>query len=372
MDKDAISKVLQRLVATDGVSGSEAAVRKVVAEEVAGFVDEVRSDVMGSLIAVKKGSPHAPGRLMIAAHLDEIGLAVTKVDRGFLHVTRVGGVDPRNLVAQEVTVYPTGAGSELYPDGIPGFIGTRPPHVLSQEERNQVLPMEALRVDLGLRSPAPGEALSGLGARLSELVQIGDRVVVRGPYTELLNGRVATKSLDNRASVAAMIGALGYLQGLRPTWDVYAVATSQEEVGVRGAWTSAFGIAPDIAVVVDVTFGIAHGSDESETVEMDKGPAIGWGPNLHPGLVRALRESADAIELAYVTEPIPGSSGTDAWAIQVVQAGIPCALLSIPIRYMHSPTELVVLQDIDRTARLLATFVSRLDDHLLARLPEEV
>ncbi len=153
---------------------------------------------------------------------------------------------------------------------------------------------------------------------------------------------------------------------------MFSVATVQEEAGIRGAMTGAFGVAPDLAVAIDVTFGEQPGISGDKTVEMDKGPAIGWGPNLHGGIVKRLRETADALELPYVTEPLPGHSGTDAWAIQVVREGIPTGLLSIPIRYMHSAAELVVLADIDRTARLLAAFISRLDATTLAALADEV
>jgi endoglucanase len=159
---------------------------------------------------------------------------------------------------------------------------------------------------------------------------------------------------------------------MRHTWDVSAVATVQEEIGLRGAIASAFGLAPDLAVAIDVTFGDTPGVNGGKTVAMDKGPAIGWGPNLHPGVVKRLREVADFLEIPYVTEPLPGHSGTDAWAVQVTREGIPTGLLSIPIRYMHTAVETVVLADIDRTARLLAAFISRLDDAFLAGLAEEV
>jgi endoglucanase len=299
---------------------------------------------------------------MLAAHMDEIGLVVTKVDEGFLHVARVGGIDPRSALGQEVTVFPSGPGSERYPNGLLGYIGGRPPHLLSGNERGKVIPLADLRVDLGL---PPGFFGAGI-------VRVGDRVAMRGPYTELLSGRVATKSLDNRASVAAMLGALGYLSAMRHSWDVYAVATVQEEIGLRGAITTAFGVAPDLAIAIDVTFGETPGVSSTQTVEMDKGPAIGWGPNLHPGVVKRLREAADALEIPYVTEPLPGASGTDAWAVQVTREGIPTGLLSIPIRYMHSTVETVVLADIDRTARLLAAFISRLDAAFLSTLAEDV
>lgn len=378
MDKVEIGRMLRRLTQVDGLSGAEERVGAVVQEVVRPYAAEVRVTPLGSVIAYEPGTGGhesggseagapaetaagraAPGRLMLAAHMDEIGLIVTRVEGSFLHVGRVGGADPRSLLAQEVTVYATGPGADKYPDGLPGYIGSRPPHVLSEQERSKVVPLDALRVDLG--SPALGAS-----------VRVGDRIAVCGDYTELLGGRVASKALDDRAGVAAMLGALGYLAGMQHSWDVYAVATIQEEVGEMGAATAAFGVAPDIAVAIDVTFGDTPGLDDTETVEMDKGPVIGWGPNMHPGMVKKLREVADDIELAYVSEPVPGHSGTDAWAIQVSREGVPTALVGIAVRYMHSATEMAVLADVDRTARLLAAFISRLDGEFLAHLPEEV
>ncbi len=351
MNKTGIGQLLQQLVSVDGPSGAELRVAALVQTLVREMTDEARVDALGSVIARRRGAPEAPGRIMLAAHMDEIGLIVTKVERGFLHIARVGGVDPRSWLAQEVTVYPTGPGSEAYAGGLPGYIGSRPPHMLARAQRDKVIPLNELRVDLGL----PPTFFEG------GIVRVGDRIAVRGPYTELLNGRIAAKALDNRASLAAMIGTLGYLTGMQHTWDVLAVATVQEEIGLRGAITSAYGVAPDLAVAIDVTFGETPGTDTAQTVEMDKGPAIGWGPNLHPGVVRKLREIADTLEIPYVNEPVPGASGTDAWAIQVSREGIPTGLVSIPIRYMHSATELAAVADIDRAARLLAAFISRLD-----------
>ncbi|MGC8780155.1 MAG: hypothetical protein ACP5UQ_04735 [Anaerolineae bacterium] len=355
MDKIKIGEMLKKLVEADGPSGVEAPVAAVVRELASELTPEVRVDALGSVILRKPGAANPPGRIMLAAHLDEIGLIVTKVEGGFLHVEEVGGVDARILPGQEVTVYPTGPGAERYPHGLAGYIGGRPPHMLSNAERKKAIPLADLRVDLGLAA-AP-------------MVRVGDRAVVRGPYTGLLAGRVAAKALDNRAGVAAMLGALGYLAGMRHEWDVFAVATVQEEVGLFGAMTTAFGVAPDIAIAIDVTFGATPGLKETE---MDKGPAIGWGPNMHPGIVRRLCEAGDALEIPYVQEPIPGGSGTDGWAIQVTREGIPTGLLSIPIRYMHSPVETVVLADVDRAARLLAAFIGRLDATVLTSLPEEV
>ncbi len=358
MDKTELGKLLKRLTEVDGPSGAEAAVAAVVMDVARDLAAEARMDALGNVILRVAGADRPAGRVMLAAHLDEIGLIVTKVEGGFLHMEAVGGVDPRTLPGQEVTVYPTGPGAEQYPQGLSGYIGGRPPHMLTEDERKKMTPLKDLRIDLGLWAAA--------------MVRVGDRAVVRGPYTELLGGRVAAKALDNRAGVAAMLAALSYLAGMKHDWDVFAVATTQEEVGLFGAITSAFGVMPDIAVAIDVTFGATPGLKETETVAMDKGPAIGWGPNMHPGVVSRLRAAGDALEIPYVNEPIPGNSGTDGWAIQVTREGIPTGLVSIPIRYMHSPVELAVLADIDRAARLLAAFIGRLDATVLAQLPEEV
>lgn len=362
MDKARIAEILSQLTAVDGPPGSESRVAELVESLTRDLVTEVRRDALGNLIAYRRGAAEAPGRIMLAAHIDEIALVVTKVERGFLHIAGIGGVDPRSVVGQEVIVYPSGPGSERYPSGLPGYVGSRPPHLLSEDERKKVVPLKDLRVDLGL----PASTLDG------KMVRVGDRIVVRGPYCELLNGRVATKALDNRASVAVMLGALGYLANMAHTWDVYAVATVQEEVGVRGATVAAFSVEPDLAVALDVTFGDTPGVNSGETFPQDHGPTIGWGPNLHPGIVRQLKSLAGDIEIPYSIEPLPGNSGTDAWAIQVSRSGIPTGLLSVPVRYMHSPVEMVVLTDLDRTARLLAAYIARLDSGTLGDLAAEM
>jgi len=364
MDKSGIGELLRQLVSADGPSGSEEAVGSLVKELSGSFVDEARIDALGNTILRRAPRPQAApaGRIMLAAHMDEIGLVVTRIDRGFLHIGKIGGVDPRLILGQTVTLYPSGPSSESYPDGLPGYIGSRPPHVLPLEERERVIPLQDLRVDLGLAPELVG----------SGFIRVGDRVAVSGPYTELLGGRIASKAMDNRASVAAMLGALGYLDSMTHSWEVYGVATSQEEIGLRGATAGAWAVAPDLAIAIDVTFAEQPGIDDSETIAMDQGPAIGWGPNLHPGIVRALRETADALEIPYVLDPQPGATGTDAWCIQITGQGIPTGLLSIPVRNMHSPVETVALSDIDRTARLLAAFIGRLDAEILNRLPEEV
>jgi endoglucanase len=177
----------------------------------------------------------------------------------------------------------------------------------------------------------------------------------------LTKGFASGKALDDRAGVVTLVGCLEALDTIRHSWDVYAVATSQEEIGLRGATVSAYGTEPDIGIAVDVGFGLQQGVKEEEAISMDEGGAIGIGPNFHPLMSDRLIETAKKYEVKHQTEIIAGRSGTDAWAIQVAREGIPTGLISIPLRYMHTSVETVCLKDIDRIARLMALFISELD-----------
>lgn len=344
-----IGALLRELSEASGVSGYEEAVRERVAEAIRPYVDDLRRDAMGNLIALRRGAGEGARRkVMLAGHMDEIGLIVTRVEKGFLNFSQVGGYDVRVLPGQEVVVH--GATT------LTGVVAARPPHVLGEEERQKVTPMDELLIDVGL----PPEEVEAQ-------VRVGDLITLRVPYTALRGDRVAGKAFDDRAAVVAIAACLEELSRLRHTWDVYAVATVQEEIGLRGATTSAYGIAPDVAIAVDVTHGDMPGVPEWDTVELGKGPAISVGPNIHPKVYEALVETAKRYEIPYQVDPIPGRSGTDAWAIQVSRTGVPTGLLGIPLRYMHNPVETLDLADVRRTARLMALFISRLDEIDLTR-----
>jgi len=343
---------LKQLSEASGVSGYEAPVRELVRTEFAQYTDDIRVDAMCSLIACKRGDVRgeAPRRsIMLAGHMDEIGLLVTKLEKGFLRFATIGGFDLRVLPGQEVLVH----GQR----DLPGVIGTRPPHVLSAEEREQVVPLDRLFIDVGL----PEE-------ELSKLVRVGDVITVQRQFTELSGGLVSGKAFDDRAAVACIADCLRHLTTMKHTWDVYAVATVQEEVGLKGALTSAFGIAPDIGIAIDVGHGNMLGVPEVDTVNVGGGPALGFGPNIHPLMYSRLVETAKTNEISYQTDPIPGRSGTDAWAMQVVREGMPTALISIPLRYMHTSVETLSMKDIERTGRLLALFISGLDEAFAQQL----
>ncbi|HET6450043.1 MAG TPA: M20/M25/M40 family metallo-hydrolase [Spirochaetia bacterium] len=341
--------LLKELAESPGPSGYEEGIRSVVRARCAPFAQEVRVDALGSCIAyLPANDPAAPAAarpsLMLTAHMDEIALMVTQVEKGFLRVTQVGGFDPRVLFGQPVIVHGTRP--------VPGLVVSVPPHFTDPSEREKPVPLEKLFVDLGL---APSEVES--------LVRVGDLVTLRPRYTELAGGYAACKSLDDRAGIASLLLCLQELSRRTREWDVYVVAMVQEEVGARGAVAAAFGVAPAAAVAVDATFGSQPGLSSFESMKMDGGPAIAQGPNFHPRLFDRLLESAKAIECPHQVEIMPAESGTDAWAIQVSRGGVPCSLVSIPVRFMHTPVETVCLRDVERTARLLA--------ELAARLPRE-
>ncbi|MGD2178892.1 MAG: M42 family metallopeptidase [Anaerolineae bacterium] len=343
--------LLKQLSEAEGISGFEGPVRELVRQTWEPLVDEMHDSAVGSLIALKKGAgPEPRPKLMLAAHMDEVGLMVTGIEKkGFLRIGRVGGTDRRVLLGLGVTVHGR--------RNLPGVVATRPPHVLPAEERKKSVPWDKAFVDVGL----PEE-------EVKELVSVGDLISIRREMSELKNRRVAGKAMDDRACVAAMTLALEQLSRMEHTWDIFAAATAQEEKGLKGAITAAYGVAPDLAVALDVTFGKHPGVPKEGSFPLGEGPTIGIGPNFHPKLVKRLKEVAEAHEIPYHMDPIPGRSGTDAWAIQVTREGVPTALVSIPIRYMHQPVETLAAQDVERAGRLLAAFTAKLEAGFLEEL----
>jgi len=338
-----ISQLLRELTQASGVSGYEDEARAVVQRACEPLATSLRTDALGNLIAYKQGAGDAPRHsVMLAAHMDEIGLIVTGFEGAFMRFARVGGVDLRTIVGQEVVVH--GARP------LPGIVASHPPHVTPPEKRGEAIPLTDMFLDVGL----PAE-------RVHELVHIGDIVTLRRDMIELQEGYAAGKALDDRAGVVALVRCLDLLKTMRHEWDVYAVATTQEEVGLRGATVGAYGVAPDVAVAIDVGFGQQQGVSESESIQMDGGPALGRGPNIHPLVAKQLTSVAEANELPHQLEVLAGASGTDAWAIQVSREGVPTGLLSLPLRYMHTTVETICLRDIERTGRLLALFIASLD-----------
>ncbi len=339
--------LLQQVSQAPGPSGHEALAAGLVRDKLSYLVDRTVIDPLGSVVAYKKAtSPAAAGKkVMVAAHLDEIGLMVTGVETGgYLRFTQIGGFDPRVLLGQEVSVRPGAKPDQK----LPGIIGAKPPHFQSPSEQEAVIPMPDLYIDLGL---------SERSAR--RLVSAGDAVTLRGPMAKLHGGRAAGKAMDDRACLAGLILAMEILGRGRHACDIYAVATSQEEAGLGflGAVTSTFRIRPDMAVVLDVTHADMPLAPEHKTFALDKGPVIAVGPNIHPAVAERLVAVARRLEVPFQIEPLAGNSGTDAVDIQVSGSGVPTGLVGVPVRYMHTPVETVSLADIDRMARLLAAFL---------------
>jgi tetrahedral aminopeptidase len=343
---------LKELCAAAGLPGHETPLRQIVRSAWAPLTDELHEDRLGSLWAWRRGQGDEPRpRLMLAAHMDAIGLMVTEIEGDFLRVTNLGGIDVRVLPGQLVTVH----GRE----DLPAVVALPPAFLLPKNQRDNFPPLGELLVDTGLPE-----------AELRERVQLGDLVSFAQPPRELLNGHLTAKSLDNRASLAAVTVCLEALQQRAHAWDIVAVATVQEETGLRGASGAAFGLEPDLAVAIDVTFGIDWATREFayQSMPLGGGPALGLGPNIHPGMHAAFKAAAERAEIAFSIEPMPAHSGTDAFAIQIARQGVPTMVVSIPLRNMHTPVEVVAIKDISRTGRLLAEFAASLQPDFLLGL----
>lgn len=347
MSPEDLYQHLARLSLAHGVSGRESEVAALFAEAAAPLCDEVRTDALGNVVAVKYGEqPDSDDRIryMIAAHTDEIGMLVSAIHPdGFLHISPVGGVDRSLLFAKEVWVHTKNG-------PIPGLITSRPPHLTKPSDRDKLPDWDELFIDVGLPKD-----------KLEETVRIGDMVTMRSRCERLAGTRAAGKAIDDRSSVVAMLAMLSHLQRLRHDVDVYAVATVQEEVGLRGAMTATFGVAPHVGIAVDVGHAHQPGVPKRDTSEQGGGPVIARGANIHPEVYADLCAAAKAHGIKYQTEVVAANTGTDAWAIQVTRSGVPTGLLSLPLAYMHSQVETVDLNDIGNTGRLLAAFAAEAD-----------
>lgn len=339
---------LRSLVDTHAPSGHEAPVRDIVRESWTDLVDDFDGDKLGSLIGIKKATKalDKPRKIMLAAHMDEIGMMVRDIVDGFITVFRISGVDNRVMLAQPVIVH----GKEA----LRGVVASKPPHLMTAGERKKYPGFKQLVIDVGL----PAE-------EVEKLVSIGDLITPDTPMVELNSNLVAGKAMDDRACLAAVTFALHELQNMQHQWDVYATATVQEESGLIGARVSANHIQPDIAIALDVGFAEQPGVSGDDLIKIGDGPSVMLGGNIHPKLFDKIIDVAKEHEIKHQLEVTPGNTGTDAWAIQVARDGIPTALLSVPLRNMHSPVETCDLRDIRRTGRLLAHFIASLDADFL-------
>jgi len=336
---------LKSLLSVAGLSGDEAPAAGLIAEKWRPLVDEVHLSRVGSLHGLRKGSGNSPRpSIMIAAHMDGIGMRVSKIVDGFLHITNIGGIDLRVLPGAEMTVHAT-SGKEM-----PAVVVLPPARFLPESAGDGFPGIEHLLVDTGL-----------LPREVARQVRVGDLVSFANEPLELAGGVISGHTVDNRASVAALTVCLEELQNKMHTWDVWAVATVQEEVSLLGAYSSAFALRPQVAIVLDAGFASGPGASGWQAFPMGKGVGLCIGPNMHPFLHKKLKELADRLEIPWYLDITPTDSGTDAFAVQITAEGIPTALMELPIRYMHTPVESVAVKDIERVGHLLAEFVASLE-----------
>jgi len=337
--------LLKKLCETPGISGYEERIQKVIKEELEKVTDEVKVDKLGNVIGMKKAKKmsgkSSPKKVMIAAHMDEIGFMVSFIDKeGFLRFVPVGGFDPKTLIAQRVVVHGR--------KDIGGVIGSKPIHILEEEERKKVPKIKDLFIDVGLKKD-----------EVSKIVKPGDFVTLDRNFKEFNNKIITAKALDDRAGVYVMIESLKRVKDCEV--DIYAVATVQEEVGLRGAIVSSFSVEPDAGIALDVTIA----SDLPGTKEEEMVTNLGGGTAIslmdshtisNKKLVDFLRNIAEENKIKYQTDILLGG-GTDAGAIQRSKSGVPVCTVSIPTRYIHSVVEMCNKEDIENSIKLMVKFL---------------
>ena len=343
-----LQEVSQKL----GPSGQEREVAQWLAQRFEPLCDEVRIDPLFNVIALKratkKGAKPAP-KIMLSAHQDEIALMVADIlPDGTLRMGQVGGVDPRILPASTVVVHSRPEGRK--PQTLIGVVGAKPPHLLSATERKQNYKREDLFIDVGL----PVE-------KVRKLVHVGDLVTLESQTVGLLNGRAAGKTMDDRACIGVLLEAAERLQGASHAADVYFVCSTQEEVGAYGATVAAHTIDPDLAVALDVTHATIPASRPDTTVPLDA-PAVTYGPFIQHKLLAKLVDCAKRNRVTINREPSTRDTGTDVDEIGVVREGIPCVLIDLPLKYMHTAVELLDTEAIRESARLLSCYIQEIDE----------
>lgn len=319
------------------VSGNEKEAAYVVSKMFEKYCDETYTDALSSVIGVKKGK-NSNQKVMIEAHIDEIGMMVTKItDEGFIKFTNIGGIDTRILPGNEVTVH---GKKDLF-----GVVGAIAPHLLSQDELNKVIPKDKLFIDIGLNKE-----------EVEKLVSVGDTITFKCETSILNKKYIATKSQDDRASICVILQVLEELKDIILPFDLYVVGAVQEEVGLRGSTTVTYGIDPDIAIAIDVCHGDTPDASES-TFKLGSGAVFEVGPNISKKLSKHIIKVMDDNKIKYNIEACGGNTGTDAWAMQIAKCGVPTALFSIPLRYMHTPYEVSCIEDIKETSDAICAFL---------------
>ena len=330
--------LLKKLSEAPGVSGNESRIKRIIIDEVKDFVDEIKEDSMGNLITIKKGKNNF--NIMVAAHMDEIGFMVKHIDdKGFISFETIGGFDPKSLGSQRVRIHSSNG-------DILGVIGLKPPHITSQDEKDKALKLEDLKIDIGLNSKEEVESLG---------IKPGDSITRDISFAELgKENIVSCKSFDNRAGCAILIEIIKKIKN--PDFTLYGVFTTQEEVGLRGAKTAAYGLDINFALIIDSTTAgpIPKTEIDKVTISLGKGPSIDLmdrGFILNEKVKNLLIKSANDAKVPFQTHISSGS--TDGAAVHITKEGIPTGVISIPSKYIHSTVEIVDINDLDNTLKLV-------------------
>ncbi|WP_028504561.1 M20/M25/M40 family metallo-hydrolase [Ruminococcus sp. FC2018] len=329
-----LKQALSELCAAPGVSGAEKTAQQTAQQLLSQFA-KTETDSFGNVYGYVGEQTHGRQKLMLEAHIDEIGYIVTYItDEGFLKISGCGGIDERALAAQQVTVY----GKET----IKGVITSIPPHL---SEKNNSYSINDVFVDIGLSKQ-----------QAEKLVSPGDRVLVENELVSLGGSLVTSKALDDRSGVAAVLLALDMLKDKQTVYDICVLFAAQEETGERGAKTGAFRLAPDLAIAVDVSFAKTHFESEEDCAKMGQGAMIGIAPVLSSEFSQGLIQTAERCGLPYQLEIMSGTTGTDADKISITAGGVRTVIVSVPLKYMHTPVEVIDLGDVEKTAQLIAEF----------------
>ncbi|MDO4575842.1 MAG: M42 family metallopeptidase [Planctomycetia bacterium] len=339
---------LNQILTTPGPSGYEQPVQEIVREYAKSFADTVTTDVLGNVIAGR--NVDAPFRVMFTGHCDQIGLTVQYIDaEGYLYFLPLGGWDVQNLIGQHVTIWTKNG-------PLPGVVGRKPIHLLREEERRQVPKISDLWIDIGAKDKAEAEAL----------LRIGDPVTVNMQVHDLRNNLITASATDDKTGAWAVMEALRRIDAEKLNCAVFAVSTVQEELGLRGATGAAYSVHPHVGIAVDVTFASdcpTIDKKQNGDIVLGKGAVIERGPNMNPKVVNRLLEVGQQHTIPYQLTATGTPPGTDARVIQLSRGGVASGLISIPNRYMHSPVEVVSLDDMDAVADLLARFTEGLDEN---------
>lgn len=338
-----IRAILERLCEANGPSGFETQAIQCAAQLLEPLVDETWVDTAGNLIGVRRcGKPHA-ARVLLDAHLDEVGLIITGIEEGFLRFQTIGGVDLRILADREVTI--------LTDPPLFGVVTCLPPHIQEKEMFDQAPALDQLLIDVGLSQE-----------QAKAQIPLGTPAVFRSGCFSLGEDCFCGKALDDRAGFAALLHTLERLKREPLPVDLYVMGSAQEEVGGLGAGNGAFAIDPDCCVAVDVTFGRSPDTPKEKTFPLGSGAAIGVGPNMTRWMSQRMIRLAQEKEIPYQIEVMEGSSGTNGWAMQIVREGIATMVVSLPVKNMHTPVEVLEMSDLEAVSALLAAFIRSFEE----------